>query len=107
MAFKAQPAILTCGSDELLRQSKPQKIATIRRDGQSLWPENLRIPDEWFVADYFENRLRSNWERGYSRSAFKGTLENAAAYLGCGKGFLVKAYLPKREGFNIRDWNAL
>jgi ADP-heptose:LPS heptosyltransferase/2-polyprenyl-3-methyl-5-hydroxy-6-metoxy-1,4-benzoquinol methylase len=105
---------------ELLGQSNPQKLASIRQDGRNLRPESLPIPGDWFDADYFEHGLKSNWERGYSWPAFKGIFENAASYLagmfpeartfldvGCAKGFLVKALRQRGVdawGFDHSPW---
>jgi hypothetical protein len=66
---------------ELLRQSRPQKLAVIRKDGRDLRPQSMPIPGDWFDADYFEHGLKSNWGRGYNWPDFKGLFGDAAAYI--------------------------
>jgi 2-polyprenyl-3-methyl-5-hydroxy-6-metoxy-1,4-benzoquinol methylase len=116
-SFERVGAMAKARLTDLLQQSNPQKLAAIRR---GLRPQSLPIPGDWFDADYFEHGLKSNWERGYSWSIFKGLFEDAATYLaemfpearsfldaGCAKGFLVKA-LHQRGldawGFDHSPW---
>jgi ADP-heptose:LPS heptosyltransferase len=105
---------------ELLQQSNPEKLATVRRDGRDLRPQSLPIPGHWFDADYFEYGLKSNWGRGYNWQDFKGVFRDAADYLtemfpearsfldaGCAKGFLVKTLRQRgldAWGFDHSPW---
>jgi hypothetical protein len=90
---------------ELLRTSNHARYQQLRlaEGRQGLRPQTP-IPGAWYDADYFEHGVKSNWEHGYSWSAFQSLFREMAAYLstmfplahsffdaGCAKGFLVKA----------------
>ena len=78
------------------------------------------ISGEWYDADYFEHGLKSNWEDGYTWTAFQGLFRDTAAFLastfpdaesfldaGCAKGFLVKCLRDAGKqawGFDSSPW---
>ena len=80
----------------------------------------LPIPGDWYDADYFEHGVKSNWDDGYSWTAFRGLFRETAGFLaamfpeaesfldaGCAKGFLVQGLREAgREawGFDSSPW---
>src|SRR5262249_36274598 len=67
---------------DLLSRTNPPKAAFLRRQvGSKLRPCGLPIPGDWYDAAYFEHGLKSNWDRGYAWSSFKGVFEDMAGYL--------------------------
>jgi hypothetical protein len=106
---------------ELLARNNPEKLAAVQHgEHERHRPQTLPIPGDWYDADYFENGLKSNWDRGYTWSVFKNVFEDAAAYLtemfpeshsmldaGCAKGFLVRAVRARGKeawGFDHSQW---
>jgi ADP-heptose:LPS heptosyltransferase/2-polyprenyl-3-methyl-5-hydroxy-6-metoxy-1,4-benzoquinol methylase len=105
---------------DLLRQSNPQRGASMRARHREAYRPIVPIPPDWYDADYFERGIKSNWETSYTWPSFSGVFEAAAAYLiemlpeaktfldiGCAKGFLVKALRERgREawGFDHSPW---
>jgi glycosyltransferase involved in cell wall biosynthesis/2-polyprenyl-3-methyl-5-hydroxy-6-metoxy-1,4-benzoquinol methylase len=105
----------------LLQRTRPPRWREIRRrqQAQRLKP-CVPIPDSWFDADYFETGLKSNWNDGYSWSAFGGLFRKTADFLlstfpdvesvldvGCAKGFLVHALREKgraAHGIDVSPW---
>lgn len=105
----------------LLQHSQPAKWRRIERaERASRLAPAIPIPGDWYDQDYFENGLKSNWERGYSWRLFEalfrdtarfltGTFCEASSYLdaGCAKGFLVKALRLRGKdclGFDHSRW---
>lgn len=119
-SFEQIGAMAKARLTELLQRSNPQKHALVYRDRRDLQPDRLPIPGDWFDSDYFEHGLKSNWDRGYRWSEFKGVFQDTAAFLaemfpearsfldaGCAKGFLVKTLRQRRLeawGFDHSQW---
>jgi ADP-heptose:LPS heptosyltransferase len=105
----------------LLHCTDPARSVALRRQDYAVGMKPPRpIPGNWYNADYFEYGLKSNWDKGYNWSLFKGLFEETAAYLaemfpearsfldvGCAKGFLVRT-LRERDleawGFDHSPW---
>jgi ADP-heptose:LPS heptosyltransferase/2-polyprenyl-3-methyl-5-hydroxy-6-metoxy-1,4-benzoquinol methylase len=105
----------------LLRHTNLQKFKRleIAEKEQRLKPL-IPIPGDWYDQDYFENGLKSNWERGYSWHQFSGLFTETAKFLteifseaesfldvGCAKGFLIRTLREKGKecyGFDHSPW---
>jgi glycosyltransferase involved in cell wall biosynthesis len=106
---------------ELLKRTQPQKFLRHEwtRRAAALKPA-LPIPADWYDEDYFENGVKSNWERGYTWPLFQELFQNTADFLtdifqeassyldvGTGKGFLVRALRDRGKecwGFDHSRW---
>jgi ADP-heptose:LPS heptosyltransferase/glycosyltransferase involved in cell wall biosynthesis len=106
---------------QLLEQASPRTAMHMRacHRTRQLNPP-IPIPARWYDEDYFENGLKSNWERGYSWHIFADTFRRTATFLttvfaeaetfldiGCAKGFLVQALRELGKdchGFDHSHW---
>jgi 2-polyprenyl-3-methyl-5-hydroxy-6-metoxy-1,4-benzoquinol methylase len=89
---------------KLLQRTQPHKWERLGRSARAHWLRPvIPIPAEWYDEDYFENGLKSNWDRGYTWPWFAGLFQETAAFLssifseatsyldiGCAKGFLMR-----------------
>lgn len=106
---------------DLLRRTQPQKMKRIESiDRARRLAPPTPVPGNWYDADYFEQGIKSNWERGYSWRQFDALFRQTASFLtetfneaesfldaGCAKGFLVRALRELGKdccGFDHSPW---
>ena len=106
---------------KLLQHTQPRKWERLERSAraQRLRPA-IPIPAKWYDEDYFENGLKSNWDRGYTWPLFANLFQETSAFLssmfseatsyldiGCAKGFLVRTLRESDKecwGFDHSQW---
>src|SRR5215510_1272735 len=117
-------AVGALARERLLKLLKQPRLRMWERSERSARTHRLRpvipIPAEWYDEDYFENGLKSNWNRGYTWPLFAGLFQETAAFLssifseatsyldvGCAKGFLVRTLHELGKecwGFDHSKW---
>ena len=83
---------------------RPPTSRSITRGKRDDLVPTIPIPAEWYDQDYFDNGLKSNWDKGFTWGRFGELFTNTAAFLndvfrdassyldaGCAKGYLVRA----------------